>query len=78
MIDWLFGSGEEKGKVEIAEDVSGDWTYHLKREGDTKALCGRRTMPSKVTNWGFKRPSHLTISYCSECEQKAANQNLSI
>jgi len=73
MIDWLFGSGEEKEKVEIAEDVSGNWTYHLKREGETEALCGRRTMPSKVTNWGSTSPSHLTVSYCSECEQKAAN-----
>lgn len=54
MIDWLFGSDEEKQKVEIAEDVSGDWTYHLRHKSETKALCGTRTMPSKVTRWALQ------------------------
>lgn len=80
MIEWVknwFSKPEER-KAEIAEDISGNWTYHLKRPSESKALCGRRTMPSKVTKWGSKRPSHITMSYCPECEEIAVNQNISI
>lgn len=68
----------ERKDVEIVEDVSGTWSYHLKRPEDSKALCGRRTMNTSIAGWGSKAPSHLPASYCSECEEIAANQNLNL
>lgn len=58
-------------KLRIVEGVSGTWFYHLARESElTTALCGARTMETRIplTAWG--KISHLNERWCAKCSKE--------
>lgn len=58
-------------KYDITEGVAGMWHYHLRVEGEQKALCGATVMRTSVPpeNWNRKIAGyHLPRSFCEKCE----------
>lgn len=58
-------------ELEICEGVAGVWHYHLRKNGESYALCGATIMQTKIplSRWNRKTPGHhIPESYCSKCD----------
>lgn len=56
-------------EIEVVEGVEGVWHYHLRRKGESAAICGNhRIMPTQIplSYWGQKA-EHILESYCPRC-----------
>lgn len=65
----LFDS-EDNQRYEIVEGTEGMWNYHLREEGDTRALCGAQTMLCGTATWG-QESENVSSTYCEKCHQEA-------
>lgn len=62
---------DTKSRLRVAEGISGNFYYHLRRPDDHFGLCGDRVMRTSipVSAWGTK--SHLNERWCSRCATTA-------
>jgi len=65
------GIGMKDDELEICEGVAGVWHYHLRKKGESRALCRAFVMPTKIplSQWNRKIPDHhIPESYCKKCD----------
>lgn len=61
-------------EIVMDEGVESMWVYHLKRNGEFKALCGHQLLGDNLPlkNWGYVS-SHIGEKYCKKCEEIHGN-----
>lgn len=58
-----------KPKFVLCESDLGNWYYHIRQEGNVKALCGsKNVMISHGTMANWRHRGHLNERYCDACE----------
>jgi hypothetical protein len=57
--------------LKITEGIHGTWYYHLSRSDQTRSLCGKPVMPTRLPLDSWGTVTHIKERYCSQCQQKA-------